>query len=231
MARLPRVILAGYPLHIMVRGNNSQEIFFSDDERKSYLEWLKDAAREYELAIHAFVLMPSHVHILATPKTTLSASRVMQSVGRRYAQVFNQTHHRTGTVWEGRFKSSLIEPEPYLLLCQKYIEQNPVRAGLVSVSEKWHWSSCRHHIGTETVPWISDHSLYWALGNTPFERQLAWQKRMMDPINNSDLSKVSDHLNYGWPMVTHSGLEQISYKTNRPLTPRRAGRPKLIKPI
>ena len=106
-----------------------------------------------------------------------------------------------------------------------------MRAGLVSVSEKWHWSSCRHHIGAETVLWISDHSLYWALGNTPFERQLAWQKRITEPINNSDLLKVSDHLNYGWPMVTHSGLEQISYKTNRPLTPRRAGRPKLIKPI
>ena len=231
MARLPRVILAGYPLHIMVRGNNSQEIFFSDDERKSYLEWLKDAAREYELAIHAFVLMPSHVHILTTPKTPLSASRVMQSVGRRYAQIFNQTHHRTGTVWEGRFKSALIEPEPYLLLCQKYIEQNPVRAGLVSDSEKWHWSSCRHHIGAGTIPWISDHPLYWALGNTPFERQLAWQKTMKEPINDHDLLKVSDHLNYGWPMVTTLGLEQIAFKTNRPLTPRRAGRPKLIKTI
>lgn len=231
MARLPRIVLAGYPLHIMVKGHNAQDIFFSDDERRAYLEWLRDAAREYELAIHAFVLMPSHIHILATPKTPLSASRVMQSVSRRYAQMFNHNHQRTGTVWEGRFKSSLIEPEAYLLLCQKYIEQNPVRSGLVQTPEKWHWSSYRHHVGAETMPWIADHSLYWGLGNTPFERQLSWQKLMSEPLNNNDVIKVSNHLNYGWPMMTSSGHEKLALKTTRPLVPRRAGRPKIIKPV
>jgi putative transposase len=123
MARLQRVVLSGYPLHIMVRGHNSKDIFISDEEKKSYLEWLKDAAREYALAIHAYALMPNHVHILATPKTILSASKVMQSIGRRYAQLFNQTHGSSGTVWEGRFKSCLIDPDAYFLLVQKYIEQ------------------------------------------------------------------------------------------------------------
>ncbi|MFM6923579.1 MAG: transposase, partial [Polynucleobacter victoriensis] len=92
MARLPRVVLAGYPLHIMVKGHNSQPIFTNDEEKRSYLEWLRDAAREYDLAIHAYVLMPNHVHILATPKNEVRASRVMQSVGRRYAQMFNHAH-------------------------------------------------------------------------------------------------------------------------------------------
>jgi putative transposase len=137
MARLQRVVLPGYPLHMMVRGHNSQNIFTTEEEKKSYLGWLKDAAREYELAIHAYALMPNHVHILATPKTVLSASKVMQSIGRRYAQLFNQAHGSSGTVWEGRFKSCLIDPEAYFLLVQKYIEQNPVRAGLVQKPEEW----------------------------------------------------------------------------------------------
>ena len=230
MARLPRVILAGYPLHIMVRGNNSQEIFLSDDERRSYLEWLRDAAREYELAIHAYVLMPSHVHILATPKTNLSATRTMQSVGRRYAQMFNQKHKRTGTVWEGRFKSALIDPEMYLLLCQKYIEQNPVRSGLVQNPDDWPWSTYRHHVGAEVVPWIFDHSKYWGLGNTPFERQLAWQKAVSEQINIGDTKKVSNHLNYGWPLASAELLDKIAPKTTRPLRPRKAGRPKKVDP-
>ena len=114
MARLPRLVLAGYPMHIMVCGNNRQQIFFDDAEKRSYLEWLRDAAREYELLIHAYVLMPNHVHILATPKNEWSVSRVMQSVGRRYAQLFNQNHRRTGTIWEGRFKSCVLEPESFL---------------------------------------------------------------------------------------------------------------------
>ena len=180
MARLQRVVLPGYPLHMMVRGHNSQDIFTTDEEKKSYLEWLKDAAREYELTIHAYALMPNHVHILATPKTVLSASKVMQSIGRRYAQLFNQTHGTSGTVWEGRFKSCLIDPEAYFLLVQKYIEQNPVRAGLVHKPEEWAWSSYRHHAGSETNPWIADHPSYWAIANTPFERQMAWQKAVLE---------------------------------------------------
>ena len=226
MARLPRVIFPGYPLHILVKGHNSQEIFLSDEDRRSYLEWLRDAAREYELAIHAYVLMPTHVHLLATPKTSLSASRTMQSVGRRYAQLFNQNYQRTGSIWEGRFKSTVIDPPAYFLLCQQYIEQNPVRAGLVQRSEDWLWSSYRHHVGAETVPWISDHPIYWGLGNTPFERQLAWQKLVSDQMSKSDQEKVSDHLNYGWPMASPKFLEFMSLKSNRPLAPRRAGRPK-----
>lgn len=226
MARLQRVVLPGYPLHIMVRGHNSQDIFISDEEKKSYLEWLKDAAREYELAIHAFALMPNHVHILATPKTSQSASKVMQSIGRRYAQLFNQTHGSSGTVWEGRFKSCLIDPDAYFLLVQKYIEQNPVRTGLVQKPEEWAWSSYRHHAGAETIPWIADHPSYWAIANTPFERQMAWQRSVLEPLSLSEIEKVSKHLSYGWPMASDTFLKQLTLKTSRPLQPRLAGRPK-----
>jgi putative transposase len=226
MARLQRVVLPGYPLHMMVRGHNSQDIFTTDEEKKSYLESLKDAAREYGLAIHAYALMPNHVHVLATPKTILSASKVMQSIGRRYAQLFNQAHGSSGTVWEGRFKSCLIDPEAYFLLVQKYIEQNPVRAGLVQKPEEWAWSSYRHHAGSETIPWISDHPSYWAIANTPFERQMAWQKTVLEPLGSNDIEKVSKHLSYGWPLGSDVFLKQLASKTSRPLQPRLAGRPK-----
>ena len=226
MARLQRVVLPGYPLHMMVRGHNSQDIFTTDEEKKSYLEWLRDAAREYELAIHAYALMPNHVHILATPKTSLSASKVMQSIGRRYAQLFNLTHGSSGTVWEGRFKSCLIDPDAYFLMVQKYIEQNPVRAGLVQKPEEWAWSSYQHHAGSETIPWISDHSSYWAIANTPFERQMAWQKTVLEPLGSNDIEKVSKHLSYGWPLGSDVFLKQLASKTSRPLQPRLAGRPK-----
>ena len=225
MARLPRLVLAGYPMHIMVCGNNRQQIFFDDAEKRSYLEWLRDAAREYELLIHAYVLMPNHVHILATPKNEWSVSRVMQSVGRRYAQLFNQNHRRTGTIWEGRFKSCVLEPESFLLLTQKFIESNPLRAGLVQKLEEWHWSSYGHHIGAETVSWLSDHSLYWALGNTPFERQSAWQKFVLDSINRSDIDTVSNHLLKGWPLGSPLFLRQIAGKVTRPVAKRNPGRP------
>lgn len=228
MARLSRVIVPGCPLHIMVKGHNSQTIFSSDEDKRSYLEWLRDAAREYELAIHAYVLMPNHVHILATPKNNESASRVMQSIGRRYAQLYNQTHGKTGTVWEGRYKSCLLEPESYFLLCQKFIEQNPSRLGLVHRSEDWVWSSYRHHIGEEIIPWISDHPLYWALGNTPFERQLSWKKVVSDSLGSIEAKKVSDHLNYGWPMASEGFLTQLATKVSRHLVPKKAGRPKRI---
>jgi putative transposase len=170
--------------------------------------------------------MPNHVHILATPKTILSASKVMQSIGRRYAQLFNQTHGSSGTVWEGRFKSCLIDPEAYFLLVQKYIEQNPVRVGLVQKPEEWAWSSYRHHAGSETIPWIADHPSYWAIANTPFERQMAWQRAVLEPLSLNEVEKVSKHLSYGWPLASDVFLKQLSQKTSRPLQPRSAGRPK-----
>lgn len=225
MARLPRLVLSGYPIHIMVCGNNRQSIFFDDVEKRSYLEWLRDAAREYELLVHAYVLMPNHVHILATPKNELSVARTMQSVGRRYAQLFNQNHQRTGTIWEGRFKSCLMEPESFFLVIQKFIETNPVRVGLVQKPEDWPWSSYSHHIGAETVSWLSDHSLYWALGNTPFERQSEWQRLVLDSFNKEQIETVSSHLLNGWPLGSPSFLKQIATKVARPVAKRMPGRP------
>ena len=225
MARLARLVVPGLPIHLMMSGHNRQSIFFTDEERRFYLESLRDAAREYELAIHAYVLMPMQVHVLATPSHQQSVSRVMQSVGRRYAQLFNQKHQRTGTLWDGRFKSCVVDPQTYFLQIQRYIEQSPIRAGLVQNLKDWSWSSFAHHVGAETIPWIVDHEIFWSLGNTPFERQHAWQDMASDPMSNNEIEKVSNHLNYGWPIGSPQFLTQLAHQTNRPVIARKPGRP------
>ena len=225
MARLVRLVIPGLPIHLMMSGHNRQPIFFHDEERRFYLESLRDAAREYGLAIHAYVLMPMQVQVLATPSQQQSVSRVMQSVGRRYAQLFNQKHQRTGTLWEGRFKSCVVDPQTYFLQIQRYIEQSPVRAGLVQNPKNWVWSSFAHHVGAETIPWIVDHEIFWSLGNTPFERQHAWQDMASDLMSNNEMEKVSNHLNYGWPIGSPQFLTQLAHQTNRPVIARKPGRP------
>ena len=118
MARQARTIIPGQAMHVMVRGNNREVLFFNDADRRIYLDWLREAAKQFGSAVHAFALMPNHVHLLMTPQNVDSLSKTMQSLGRRYAQYFNQQHHRSGTIWEGRYRSSLIDPD-YFLRCQR----------------------------------------------------------------------------------------------------------------
>ena len=131
MARLPRICLPGIAQHVIQRGNNRQVCFGANDDFAAYAHWLEEYAEKYHVAVHAWVFMTNHVHLLVTPTTADGVSRLMQSLGRRYVRYFNHTYQRSGTLWEGRFKSCVVEDDSYLLLCQRYIELNPVRAGMV----------------------------------------------------------------------------------------------------
>jgi putative transposase len=176
MARLPRLAAAGLPHHVIQRGNDRQAVFREDADYMRYLGWLREVASAQGLAVHAYVLMPNHVHLLVTPPTDSALSKAMQSLGRRYVRWFNDKYGRTGTLWEGRFRASVIDADRYLLACSRYIELNPVRAGIVAAPELYRWSSCAHHAGMRVDPLVTDHPLVWALGNTPFERQLAYRR-------------------------------------------------------
>jgi len=132
MARLPRLTLAGYPHHIIQRGNNRQMIFADAQDFEAMLALLADNAQKFAVAVHAYVLMDNHFHLLATPATAEALPLMMQAVGRSYVRYFNQRHGRTGTLWEGRYRSTLIETERYLLACMVYIDLNPVRAAMVA---------------------------------------------------------------------------------------------------
>ena len=141
MARRPRHVIPGQAIHLIQRGNNRQAVFFANADYRLYHEVLEDAALRYGCAIHAYVFMTNHVHLLLTPSTHDGPSRVMQSVGRRYVRHVNTSYRRTGTLWEGRFKSAIVDSERYLLTCSRYIEANPVRAGMVDSPERYPWSS------------------------------------------------------------------------------------------
>jgi putative transposase len=225
MARKPRSILPGYPFHVIVRGNNRQAIFQDGDDRASFKSTLREACTAHQLAVHAYVLMTNHVHLIATPGQEEGLARVMQAVGRQYVRRFNQRHRRTGTLWEGRYRASLIQGDRHLLACQRYVEMNPVRAGMVMRPEQYEWSSHRHHLGLTSDSLVSPHSVYWALGNTPFERELAY-RALFDSLPAVSDTELTTLLMLGHPVADRDYLEALESRTGLPLVPKPVGRPR-----
>lgn len=182
MPRPPRLVLPGQPLHLIQRGNNRSTLFRSPEEYRRYQQVLQDASVRAACAIHAFVLMTNHVHLLVTPAAACGPARLMQAIGRQYVRWFNDRHQRTGTLWEGRYRSTLIDSDHYLLTCSRYIELNPVRAGLVERPEEYPWSSFRHNAYGAPNSLVTPHPLYDALGSAPEERQLAYRDLFTRPL-------------------------------------------------
>ena len=226
MARIPRQVVAGYPYHVIQRGHNRQQVFIDDLDRREYLGWLKDAAEVHGLAIHAYVLMDNHVHLLCTPSQGDSLARTIQAVGRRYVRRFNRRHGRSGTLWEGRFRSSLVEADRYLLACQRYIESNPVRAGMVEGVADWPWSSHRHHIGLSVDPLVRSHPTIFALGNTPFERESAYRKLFDESVLQSDQDWLRRRLINGKPTASTDFQRQMEATHTLRLIRPSVGRPR-----
>lgn len=167
MARLPRLCLPGIPQHIIQRGTNRQACFASPEDFSAYAHWLVEYSQKYTVSIHAWVFMTNHVHLLVTPTSEGGVSKMMQSLGRHYVRYFNDTYRRTGTLWEGRFKSCVVDAENYLLICQRYIELNPVRAGMVESPEDYAWSSYSSNgLGRAAKLW-TPHDAYLCLGTSP----------------------------------------------------------------
>lgn len=228
MARLARLVVPGYPHHIVQRGNNRQPIFVDDVDRDRYLTLLGEYAKRQQLPIHAFVLMPNHVHLLATPAEQGVLAGVMQGVGRCYVRWFNARHQRTGTLFEGRFRSSVVDTDRYALTCTRYIELNPVRAGLAASPAEFRWSSFRHNAGIQAHPLVSEHAAMWALGNTPFERQSAYTGMFEVPLAEADIALFRQSVRSGGA-VGEDGFATVSAGTNpRRLHPRRPGRPRRV---
>jgi putative transposase len=175
MPRRPRLVLSDVPLHLIQRGNNRQQCFFSPNDYATYLHWLNLYAVETGCEIHAYVLMTNHVHLLLSSSVPRAVSAMMKALGQRYVQHVNRTQGRSGTLWEGRFRSSPTQHEQYFLACQRYIELNPVRAGMVQHPADYRWSSYRCNALGISNPLISAHHLYQALGDDALSRQRAYQ--------------------------------------------------------
>ena len=226
MPRSPRYPLAGVPQHVIQRGNNRQPVFFHEKDYRKYLACLQDAAATYNCAVHAYVLMTNHVHLLMTPRQSDSLAKVMQSIGRRYVQYINMTYQRTGTLWEGRYRASLVEAEAYLLACYRYIELNPVRAGMVPGPAAYPWSSYRWHALGHPNLVVTDHALYLALARTPQERQQVYQALFQERLHTGLLQEIRTTLQQGRILGTERFKDAIQTILARRVRPGKAGRPR-----
>lgn len=226
MARLPRLILPGQAHHVILRGNNRQAIFISDVDRQQLLGVMAEVSAQYGVAIHAYVLMDNHVHMLLTPPTADALSRMMQALGRRYVGWFNARHQRSGTLWEGRFRAGLIEGERNLRACMRYIESNPVRAGLCAEPALWPWSSAAHHLGLARQALITEHELYWSMGNTPFEREHAYREFMGQGVSVQEQVQFTDAALRGRPIASEAFLKPLAAEHERVVIRRPRGRPR-----
>ena len=197
MPRPPRVVLPGHTLHIIQRGNNRSPCFADDEDRAIYLAALRHSSESAHCAVHAYVLMPNHVHLLVTAGEARSPARMMQALGRNYVRHFNDRHGRTGTLWEGRYRSSLIDSERYFLQCSRYVETNPVRAGLARRPEDYHWSSFRSNAEGQPDALVRRHAVYLALGRWNSIRREAYRALFQTPLDASVLDAIRRATNKG----------------------------------
>ncbi|MCH9698061.1 MAG: transposase [Gammaproteobacteria bacterium] len=223
MARLPRFSIPGLPQHVIQRGNNRDVIFVADDDYLFYLEKLNNACQKFQCQIHAYVLMTNHVHLLMTPHSENSISRVMQSLGRYYVQYFNFQYDRTGTLWEGRYKATLLDSEQYLLICSRYIELNPVRANMVSHASEYPWSSYRcNAMGKDNVL-ITPHPIYKRLGSNDAERQYSYKALFNSKMSHTDIEDIREATNKAWVLGNDRFKEKIETLSARQVEPKARG--------
>ncbi len=229
MARLARLTLPGLPHHVIQRGNNRQPIFIDDADRHMMLDLWRDNAARFGVALHAYVLMDNHFHLLATPQTSDGIPLMMQAIGRRYVRYFNDRHQRSGTLWEGRYRSTVIQTDRYLLACMVYIDLNPVRAGMVEQAQDYPWSSHQHYVGTRQDKLITPHPLAWALGNTPFAREAGYAELVHAGLSADQQGALTTSTLNGWALGDGEFLTELQKNTTRRVVKGQVGRPMGLK--
>lgn len=225
--RRPRLELPGIPLHVTHRGVNRAATFLDDDDCAAYLHHFQLASAAYGVRLHGYVLMTNHVHLLASADEAGAISGTMQALGRRYVRAINARHGRTGTLWEGRFKSCPVDSDRYLLRCLRYIELNPVRAAMVDRPEAYRWSSVHAHLGTRSDSRLTPHPSYLMLGPDQDTRARRYRELLVEPLNADELSAIRDHIRQERALGSPRFQAMIEKALNRPVAIRQAGRPRL----
>jgi putative transposase len=215
MSRLPRFFVPDLPLHIIQRGNNRDPIFRSPSDFPFLHGCMRCAANTHGVAVHAYVLMTNHLHVLATPSLPTSIPKMMQSLGRVYVQRFNWRYQRTGTLWEGRYKATIVDDDRYLLSCMRYIELNPVRAGMVETPAEYRWSSFRANAGGRVDPLVTHHPIYQQMGTSSDIRQAAYRALFGSRLSDEDLCDIRDATQNGWALGSASFKREISLVARR----------------
>jgi putative transposase len=226
MSRRPRLALAGELHLVLLHGHNDQPVFADDADRAAFVALLGEAAARHDAAIHAYCLLGNAVHLLLTPPQADTLGRLVQSLGRRYVAAYNRRHARRGTLWDGRFRSAIVEAETLLLAATVYIETLPVGAGLVLAAVDWPWSSAAHHCGRRRDPIISDHVRYWELGNTPFEREHAHTVALSEAYIGAPDVRFVDGVRRAQVLGSPVFQARIAERLDRPVQPRPMGRPR-----
>jgi putative transposase len=225
MARLPRFVVTGLPHHLVQHGHDGQPIVRDDEDRRTLLALLRDAAATHRVEVHAWVLFDDHLHLVATPREASALSRMFQGLGRRYVAAFNRRHGRSGTLWNGRFRCALLQPERWLVDAMRYVEQHPARAGQVDDAANYPWSSLAHHLGSRADPLVTDSPAFWALGNTPFEREAAYRRLLETTLPAATVAEITAATRRGWPLASADFIRGLSAAGDRPLQRRPRGRP------
>jgi putative transposase len=224
LARMPRYAAPGLPQHVIQRGTNRSALFVAHSDYRFFRECLRTACEEHGCRVHAYVLMTNHVHLLVTPSTASGLGHVMQSVCRRYVRRFNDTHRRTGTLCQGRYKATVVDAEQYLFACYRYIELNPVRAGLVTVPGDYQWSSHRANALGVSDPLVTPHERYDALGPDRRARQAAYRALFEEALPDATLADIRDATNKGWALGSKRFRDEIAARLARRTEPARRGR-------
>ena len=225
MARKPRFLLPGFPQHVIQRGNNREPCFFCDADKWRYLEILEEMSTRNNAAVHSYVLMTNHVHLLITPGHEFSIMHTMQDLGRKYVAYINRAHNRSGTLWEGRYKASLVDSESYLLTCMHYIEMNPVRAGIVSHPGSYSWSSYAFNALGTPDQLVTPHSIYESLGRNAMARQTAYRKLFLDLLADEDIQAIREALRQELVVGREVFKDEVAQVLNRQTRAGKTGRP------
>lgn len=231
MPRHARQVIADIPYHVINRGNNHQTIFFHRDDYHFFLDALESAKEKYSCRIYSFILMPNHVHLLVeSVKKERNLADFMKYISQRHGQYINRRYRRTGTLWEGRFKSSPISTDRYLLACSRYIEMNCVRAGMVKSPEEYKFSSYRTKIGLKELEWLDFDPMYLALGMTQGERQKKYEKWIQETIPEGEWGIIRKTIQRNWAFGSDEFTRKIESILDRRFEIKKAGRKPKINP-
>ena len=225
MARLPRLALAGHAHLLSLYGHSAQPVFIDDDDRRQFLVALREAALQQQVAVHAYVLLADHVHLLLTPTTASGLGALMQGLGRRYGAGFNRRHGRHGTLWDGRYRATVVQPGARMVEAMLFIDHHPVRSSGALLAADCPWSSARHHLGLVRDPLINESSAWWPLGNTPFEREAAYRRLLDEGLGANRAAALADAARKGWAVGDAAFIDVLAGQTDRPLQARPRGRP------
>jgi putative transposase len=217
--------LAGHLHHVLQRGNNRQPICIDTEDHHALLAAIHGAAKRFGVAVHAYVLLQDHFHLLVTPTEDRSLPLMMQALGRQYVRYFNDRHGRTGTLWDGRFKSTLLQSDVFGLAALAFVDLHPVRSGLAPIAQDYPWSSHAHYSGARIDKCITSLPDYWRLGNTPFAREAAYSDLVQEGINSVQIRQITDSVTRGWALGTPDFLGALQKTTERRLSKRLPGRP------